>query len=141
VLANSGALLIGWRYQEEDVKVKERRKHKRASLEIPLDMRSPDGKHKSFTAKTINLSAGGFYCRVPFFVPMFTRLKISMVVPIKESGGRECDHVVACEGTVVRTVPDKAGPSVKSYEIGCFFTDMSTYDRLIVEQYLADKDL
>jgi hypothetical protein len=49
--------------------------------------------------------------------------------------------VVACGGTVVRTVPEKAGPNVKSYEIGCFFTDMSTYDRLIVEQYLADKNL
>ena len=43
---------------------KERRKHRRASLELPLDMRSPEGEHKSFAAKTINLSAGGFYCRI-----------------------------------------------------------------------------
>lgn len=133
--------MIGCRYQEEEAEVKERRKHKRASLEIPLDMQSPDGKHKSFTAKTINLSAGGFYCKVPLFVQVLTKLKISMVVPIKESAGRERDHVIACGGTVVRTVPEKATAAVKSYEIGCFFTDMTTYDRLIIEQYLADKNI
>jgi len=120
---------------------KERRKHRRASLELPLDMRSPEGKHKSFTAKTINLSAGGFYCRVPFFIPMLTKLKISMVVPVRESAGKERDHVVACGGTVVRTVPEKAKPGTKSYEIGCFFTDLDSYDRLVIEEYLADKNI
>jgi len=121
--------------------VKDRRKHKRASLEIPLDMHSADAKHKSFTAKTINLSAGGFYCKVPFFIPLLTKLRISMVVPMRQARGKEQDHVVSCGGMVVRTVPEKPKPAIKGYEIGCFFTDIDDYDRLIIEQYLVERSL
>jgi hypothetical protein len=118
---------------------KERRKHRRASLEIPLDMQSADVREKGFSAKTMNLSAGGFYCKVPFFIPVLTKLKISMVVPVKEASGRENDHVITCGGMVVRTVPEKKTSTVKTYEIGCFFTDIDDYDRLIIEQYLVER--
>jgi hypothetical protein len=118
---------------------KERRKHKRASLEIPLDMQSAEARHKGFSAKTMNLSAGGFYCRVPFFIPMLTKLRVSMVIPVRDTAGRESDHVISCGGMVVRTVPEKQRPATKSYEIGCFFTDLDDYDRLVIEQYLAEK--
>jgi hypothetical protein len=118
---------------------KERRKHRRASLEIPLDVEGAEAKHKSFAAKTINLSAGGFYCKVPFFVPVLTKLRISMVVPVRAASGRESDHVISCRGTVVRTEPGKPDPAVKGYEIGCFFSEIDDYDRLMIEQYLADR--
>jgi len=121
--------------------VKERRKHRRAFLEIPMDVHSHEATRKSFTAKTINLSAGGFYCKIPFFVPVLTKLSLSMVVPVSEPSGREQDHVITCKGMVVRTVPAKPAPKVKSYEIGCFFTDIGDYDRLVIEQYLADRNL
>lgn len=119
---------------------KERRKHRRRSLEIPVDVEGSGVRQKGFTAKTVNLSAGGFYCKVPFYIPVLTRLRISMVVPVKEGSGREHDHVISCGGTVVRTVPDKQDPTVKTYDIGCFFTDIEDYDRLIIEQYLVDKN-
>jgi hypothetical protein len=119
--------------------VKERRKHKRASLELPLDVDHAAEDRKRFTAKTVNLSAGGFYCKVPYHVPVLTKLKVSMTIPMKEPGGKEEDHVVSCEGMVVRTVPEEPQPDVDAYEIGCFFTEISDYDRLIIEQYLAEK--
>jgi hypothetical protein len=118
---------------------KERRKHRRASLEVPLDMQGPDAGHRGFSAKTMNLSAGGFYCRVPFFIPVLTKLRVSMAIPVRDGAGRQNDHVISCGGMVVRTVPEKQQPSVKSYEIGCFFTDLEDYDRLVIEQYLAER--
>jgi c-di-GMP-binding flagellar brake protein YcgR len=120
---------------------KERRKHKRASLELPLDVVDPAAKGQTIRAKTVNLSAGGFYCEVPFHVPVLTRLRISMAVPTTDTQGREEDHVITCEGTVVRTVPEKPSTDVKTYEIGCFFTDIDDYDRLVIEQYLAERVL
>jgi len=120
---------------------KERRKHKRASLELPLDMVDPAAKGQSIRAKTVNLSAGGFYCQVPFHVPVLTRLKVSMTVPVKDTQGKEEEHAITCEGTVVRTVPEKPSSGVKTYEIGCFFTDIDDYDRLVIEQYLAERVL
>ena len=118
---------------------KERRKHRRASLEIPLDMKDLGGKGKTAKARTVNLSAGGFYCKLPFHVPVLTKLKVSMSVPILDADGRQEDHAISCEGMVVRAIPEKPDPKVKSYEIGCFFTDIDSYDRLIIEQYLAEK--
>jgi len=117
--------------------VKERRKHRRASLEVPLDVSDASKKTRGFRAKTVNLSAGGFYCKVPFYIPVYTKLKISMAIPISEE--TEEEHVISCEGMVVRTVPEEPDPAVKTYEIGCFFTDIDDYDRLIIEQYLAEK--
>jgi c-di-GMP-binding flagellar brake protein YcgR len=120
---------------------KERRKHQRTSLEIPLDMADPTADGKIIRAKTVNLSAGGFYCQVPFYVPVLTRLRISMTVPVKDASGKEEDHAISCEGTVVRTVPEKPSEDVKTYEIGCFFTELEGYDRLVIEQYLAERIL
>jgi hypothetical protein len=119
----------------------ERRKHKRSSLELPLDVVDPAEGGQVIRAKTVNLSAGGFYCRVPFHVPVFTKLRVSMAIPVKDARGKEEDHAVTCEGTVVRTVPEKPGPDVETYEIGCFFTDIDDYDRLVIEQYLAERIL
>ena len=120
---------------------RERRKHKRSTLELPLDFVDPVAGGKVIRAKTVNLSAGGFYCRVPFHVPVLTRLRITMTVPVKDAQGKEEDHAITCEGTVVRTVPEKPGPDVKTYEVGCFFTEIDNYDRLIIEQYLAERIL
>jgi hypothetical protein len=120
---------------------KDRRKHKRASLELPLAVDDTTVSGKRFTARTVNLSAGGFYCKVPYHVPVLTKLKVSMTIPVREAGGKEEEHVISCEGMVVRTVPEEPQPDVKSYEIGCFFTEINDYDRLMIEQYLAEKTL
>lgn len=119
--------------------VKERRKHKRASLEIPLDAESLAAGGKAFKAKTVNLSAGGFYCKVPFYLPVLTKLRISIAVPFRDVAGGQEDHIVSCEGMVVRTVPEKPEKGTGTYEIGCFFTDIDDYDRLMIEQYLAER--
>jgi hypothetical protein len=120
---------------------RERRKHKRSTLELPLDVVDPAAGGKVIRAKTVNLSAGGFYCQIPFHVPVLTRLRITMTIPVKDGQGKEEDHAITCEGTVVRTVPEKPGPDVETYEIGCFFTDIDNYDRLMIEQYLAERVL
>jgi hypothetical protein len=120
---------------------KERRKHKRSTLELPLDVVDPSAGGQVIKARTVNLSAGGFYCKVPFHVPVLTRLRITMTIPVKDGQGKEEEHAITCEGTVVRTVPEKASPEVKTYEIGCFFTDIDNYDRLVIEQYLAERIL
>jgi c-di-GMP-binding flagellar brake protein YcgR len=118
---------------------KERRKHRRATLELPLDVKDTASGGAPIKARTVNLSAGGFYCTVPSYVPVLTKLKVSMTVPITDAAGKEEDHIITCEGMVVRVVPGTSDPAVDSYEIGCFFSDIDDYDRLIIEQYLAER--
>lgn len=119
-------------------KVKERRRHCRAKVEVPIDIGHDRGTQRAFKASTVNLSAGGFYCKVPFYLPVCTKLSVSMTL----SGGRgQKDHVIRCEGTVVRIVPDKPVPDQAYYEIGCFFSEIDDADRLLIEQYVAEKML
>ena len=119
--------------------VKERRKHRRASLEVPLDAEDLVAGGKAFRAKTVNLSAGGFYCKVPFYLPVLTKLRISIAIPVSDAAGGQEEHVVSCEGMVVRTVPERPEEGTTAYEIGCFFTEIDDYDRLMIEQYLAER--
>lgn len=143
-LATVTPVLVAFACREEDCMAKERkerRKHRRAELDMPIDMQGFDDEGKSFTARTINLSAGGFYCALPFYVPTMTKLKVSLVIPVTDSAGKVEKHPITCEGMVVRTVPEKPTRSSKVYEIGCFFTEIDDYDRLVIEQYLAQKSL
>ncbi len=141
-LAGPPAVLVAFAYEEEDRMAKaqkERRKHRRARLDMPIDMQGFDDEGQSFTARTINLSAGGFYCAVPFYVPPMTKLRVSLVIPVADSGGKVEKHPITCEGMVVRTVPERPAKGKALYEIGCFFTEIDDYDRLVIEQYLAQK--
>jgi hypothetical protein len=143
-LATAPAVLIAFAHGEEDRMAREkeeRRKHRRATLDMPIDMQGFDDEGQSFTARTINLSAGGFYCALPFFVAPMTKLRVSLVIPVADSDGKVEKHPITCEGMVVRTVPEKAAKGKKLYEIGCFFTEIDDYDRLVIEQYLAQKSL
>jgi hypothetical protein len=118
---------------------RERRKHRRATLELPLDVKDMASGGKSLQARTVNLSAGGFYCKVPNYIPVMTKLGVSLVIPVTDSAGRPEDHVINCEAMVVRILPEKEDPAAKTYEIGCFLTDIDDYDRLVIEHYLAEK--
>jgi hypothetical protein len=143
-LATVAPVLVAFAYGEEDWMAKERkerRKHRRAELDMPIDMQGFDDEGKSFTARTINLSAGGFYCALPFHVPTMTKLRVSLVIPVADGAGKVEKHPITCEGMVVRTVPEKPTKGKKVYEIGCFFTEIDDYDRLVIEQYLAQKSL
>ncbi|MFH1312206.1 MAG: PilZ domain-containing protein [Candidatus Eisenbacteria bacterium] len=121
--------------------VEERRKHRRATLEVPIDAKGLSADGHAFKARTVNLSAGGFYCKVPFFVPVLTKLRVSIAIPIRDTAGKDEEHVIVCEGMVVRIVPEKPDDKTKTYEIGCFFTEIDSYDRLMIEQYLAEGTL
>jgi c-di-GMP-binding flagellar brake protein YcgR len=138
-LRPGSVICYDWVVKKEGMMVKERRKHRRALLEVPIDAKDPAAKGREFKARTVNLSAGGFYCKVPFYVPILTKLKISLAIPVSDALGKEEDHIIACEGMVVRILPDKPSAKAATYEIGCFFTEIDDYDRLVIEQYLAER--
>jgi c-di-GMP-binding flagellar brake protein YcgR len=119
--------------------IKERRKHPRASLEVPIHAEGLSAGGEAFKARTVNLSAGGFYCKVPFYVSVLTKLKISIAIPVRDAAGKDEEHIIVCEGMVVRIVPEKPDEKTASYEIGCFFSEIEDYDRLMIEQYLAER--
>ncbi|MDP8233301.1 MAG: PilZ domain-containing protein [Candidatus Saelkia tenebricola] len=106
-----------------------RRKYCRIETCLPLKLFFAD---TDFITDTINISSGGVYCRVDSYVPLMTKFRIIMFVPI---AGKK-SHKVECEGIVVRTEPENPSADVKNYNIAIFFSRMKKSDRAKVTDYV-----
>jgi len=83
-------------------------------------------------AESLNVSANGVYFASKAFIPLLTRLRITLELP----EGAGSSSRVACDGVVVRTEPEVESASVAEYEVACYFTDMSDTDRDCLESYI-----
>ncbi len=83
-------------------------------------------------AESLNVSANGVYFSSKAYIPLLTRLRITLELP-EEPGSTSR---VACDGVVVRTEPEVETASASEYEVACYFTDMSDTDRDRLESYI-----
>jgi hypothetical protein len=83
-------------------------------------------------AESLNVSANGVYFSSRAFIPLLTRLRITLELP----EGAGASSRVACDGVVVRTEPEAESAAVAEYEVACYFTDMSDTDRERLESYI-----
>jgi hypothetical protein len=84
------------------------------------------------SAESLNVSANGVYFASRAFIPILTRLRITLELP--ESAG--ANSQVSCDGVVVRTEPEAEEPTVREYQVACYFTDISDADRQRLEAYI-----
>ena len=83
-------------------------------------------------AESLNVSANGVYFASRAFIPLLTRLRITLELP-EESGTASR---VSCDGVVVRTEPEAEAASVREYQVACYFTEISDADRRRLESYI-----
>ena len=103
----------------------ERRRAPRADVTIPIHL-SPRG--DSHPATLTNLSTSGLCCTFHEAVSEMTLLGIEVDLPGTDSRARMQGAVVRCD-----KVPN-ASPA--TYEIGVFFTEMSTETRRALGQFM-----
>jgi hypothetical protein len=85
------------------------------------------------TAHSLNVSANGVYFASPTFIPLLTRLRITLELP--DDGGRKSR--VACDGVVVRSEPEAEVAGAGEYQVACYFTDISEPDQDRLEAYVT----
>jgi c-di-GMP-binding flagellar brake protein YcgR len=115
--------------------VTERRRFRRAKIRLRLEFQGRAGTETSpVEMQTLNLGAGGFYCRVAREIPALTRLALRFVFP---PFGREhpAARTIECEAIVVRCDADRCTPS--AYRLGACFSRMEPADRRYIDQYVA----
>ncbi len=100
----------------------ERRKAPRVKKAFPFTIRSEEGQ---ITTQTKNISVSGAYCHLDKYLPLMTKLSISVGLPDSEKN-------VHCEGVVVRV--EEAVPT--GYNVAIFFSDMPEQDRQRLNRYL-----
>lgn len=108
----------------------ERRRYPRASKNLAIKITDREA---DFVTETQNISCIGAYCQVDSYLPILTKLKISLVLPkTRETGTAQ--HIV-CEGTVVRI--EKGHDTLENvYHVALYFNKISKGDMKLIDQYV-----
>jgi hypothetical protein len=112
--------------------ITERRKHRRARLRMHLACAGKEG-GTGTGLETLNLSAGGFYCRVDHPIEPLTRLGLRFVFP-PFGTDHPGERVLECEGVVVRCERDPA--QAGTHRIAACFIGLSREERRHIEGYV-----
>jgi hypothetical protein len=107
----------------------ERRANARVNARLAMEIVLGDGRAH---AESLNVSANGVYFASRAFIPILTRLRITLELP-NDAGGKSR---VACNGVVVRTEPEAEAPGTKEYQVACYFTDIAEHDQARLEAYI-----
>ena len=106
----------------------ERRQYPRIEQRLPLKI-AANG--YDFATATQNISCVGAYCRVTKYIPPFTRVMVTLDLPII-SDNAKIDRIVECKGVIVRT-EDKEG----GFNIAIFFNAITESQRNKIAQYVS----
>lgn len=106
----------------------ERRTAARVPARLAMELTLAGGKSRT---ETLNVSANGVYFASTNFIPLLTKLRITLELPEDGAPSR-----VTCDGVVVRTEPEEETPGESDYQVACYFTDISDMDRVRLESYI-----
>jgi hypothetical protein len=116
--------------------LKERRKAKRIEADIDIAMSGESGEA---TGKTLNISTNGVYFQSPQFMEPLTKVRLELLIPPhpKSKDGKASSAVF--DGVIVRVDPEQHDPSVSSYNIAVFFTQVSESSQKVLEGYIRHR--
>lgn len=114
----------------------ERRESVRIPAKLAMEIKISDA--GATKVNSLNVSANGVYFSSPTFVPVLTKLDITLDLPIEGADGVKSENVT-CRGVVVRTDPEEESPEQKEYQIACYFTSIDDSDKETLESYILKK--
>ena len=110
----------------------DKRRHPRVAERIRVRSSS----REAVELETIDLSAGGLSCTAPAFLPLMTKLAVSLVLPGHKSSVSGSDDSQVVNG-VVRTEPSSPVQGNGPYRVALFFSRMDSADRGRLLDFLA----
>ncbi len=114
----------------------DKRRHPRVAHRIRVRSSS----REAVELETIDLSAGGLSCTAPAFLPLMTKLAVSLVLPGSRAAAAEPENgheTVNGEVVVVRTDPPVPVDGHATYRVALFFSRMDDTDRRRLHDFLA----
>ncbi len=109
----------------------ERRRFARSASNLAIKL---EDKEIDFVTETKNVSCIGAYCQVESYLPILTKLKITLLFP-KQKGLKSAKHI-ACEGTVVRVERSSDPLESNKYNIAIYFNQISRSDMKFVDAFV-----
>lgn len=113
------------------------RVERREAVRIPakLAMEIQIGGENSARVRSLNVSANGVYFSSSRYIPVLTKLDITLDLPLADDEDAKGESVV-CRGVVVRTEPEEEREGQDEYQIACYFTSIDEADRETLESYI-----
>ena len=114
---------------------KDKRRHPRVAQRIKVRSSS----REAVELETIDLSAGGFSCTAPAFLPLMTKHALSLVLPADRPAAADKTNgheTVTGEAIVVRTEPPAPVDGQRAYRVALFFSKMDDADRQRLHDFL-----
>ncbi len=110
----------------------ERRVNQRFDAQLPLNIGSDGIK---FETTTKNISCSGVYCKVDRFLPVMTKLQVTMKLPIIENN-KKIEKSFTTNAVIVRVDPEFEQPGCGTYHIGLFFMSIKEENRDLIARYI-----
>ena len=107
----------------------DRRKDPRIDFSIPIKIEQDEG---DLVTETRNISRSGIYCRVNRYIAPMTKLKISLLLPVKKKE-KSTIKKISCQGIVVRSEPIEGEAA---FNTAIFFNEISQKDAKIIAEYV-----
>lgn len=104
----------------------ERRLHPRINMNLPLNV---GANGYDFCTNTQNVSCLGTYCHITKYVPPFTRVRIKMALPMKDTA---VPVNVECDGVIVRTDDEPQG----GFNVAIYFNRIKDTQRQKLSDYV-----
>jgi len=108
---------------------KEKRQHPRIEHSIPVKICAPS---VDLVAATKNISCSGVYCRASKYLEPMTKLKVTLLLPVRKNGKPGTKKII-CSGVVVRT---ENIPNEDAFNMAVFFNDINPKDSRALADHL-----
>lgn len=113
---------------------KDRRRHLRVDKNVAIKLKDQDA---DFVTETKNLSCIGAYAQIDTYIPILTKLKVTLLLP-RQRNAKEARHIT-CEGTVVRVERTGAAEEPNKYNIAIYFNEISKNDMRHIDAYVKNQ--
>lgn len=119
--------------QQKNQSSSERRRHARLDKNVAIKLKDKD---VDFVTETKNISCLGAYCQVDAYLPVLTKIRITLLLP-KTKTSKSARHIT-CEGTIVRI--EKMGDPIEQnkYNVAIYFNQISKGDMKFIDSYVKN---
>lgn len=110
-----------------------RLKDSRVSLKLQSDQ------FDSTISQSLDISASGVYCKIDKEVPLMSRVKIILMMPLDPNKRDSKTQKIETEGVVVREHPVIENGKIVHYDVAIFFDSLAAKDRETIKEYVGNK--
>ncbi len=114
-------------------KNEERRRFPRIFKNIAIKLKDQE---VDFVTETKNISCLGAYCQINSYLPILTKIRITLLIP-KSKSSKIAKHLT-CEGTIVRIERSNDPLEPNKHNIAIYFNQISKTDMKLIDEYIKN---